>query len=250
MLSIGEEKRFQLSNAFFRLFQNADQKVTESWKKLQTLKQETKMTDDELKEQAVLMRQFYETPAKSFSTTPYYDDEIYEILLAREVLIDYVENLLYRNAQPVPNAWRKIREWVAGKTSGRIDVKSTPSSLDIRLQELLHLADQSIEQWIKDGKYTDHFHQCEVNYQFRQLKICKYEIWKLWMHRELELGTLHGSSTVGIDLYNCILITGHAKSGNLLRGVKGRSKWIYKLIDKYNSIIRKLPSDKPRPNLY
>jgi hypothetical protein len=55
----------ELFPAFFRLFQNADQKATESWEHLQTLKQERKMTDDELKEQAVLMRQFYETQAEN-----------------------------------------------------------------------------------------------------------------------------------------------------------------------------------------
>lgn len=200
MLAIAEEKRFQLSNAFVRLFNNAIDAMNKSWKEMQTLQDETKMSRTEIEAQAQLMNDFYSTLPENSPATPYYDDEICEILLAREVLAGYVESLLCGNGPAAPNSWKKLREYVAGITDGRIHPKSTPSSLTVRLDELLNLAGQTIDRWITvDGQYTDHFYECEEKYRLRQLKICKYEIWKAWILREIELGQLHGSSVVGIS---------------------------------------------------
>jgi hypothetical protein len=198
MLVFGEERRLRLGSAFVVLFENAVEKLKESAADLLSCQKQTGMTLDELEEQARAMRQFYHETSPTAPKTPYYDDEICEILLAREILIQYVDELLYSGIPSAPNSWNKLREFLAAKTDGRINSKSTPSVLDARLEDLLARANQTIDKWITtDGEHTQHFNEWKEKYALRQLGIVKYELWKVWAQRKWELDQLHNSSVMG-----------------------------------------------------
>ena len=236
MVAIGEIKLLNMSTEFSRLFERANKIAQDSLADSEECLKETGLSQVDLKEQLASMRNFYLKPENA-PTTPHYDDEICEVLLAADALCTELDKWLSGGIAP-RGAWGKLKEFIAGKTSGRIGRHATPSSLSERLDKLFKLSGQRWEQWIaEDGSFTEHFKRCAASYHLREAKIAKFGIWKLLMNRSLELNTLHGSSTLGT-----------AKSGQLLGSIKRGRKKIDNEIEKYNKLIQKLgPSNSLSP---
>jgi hypothetical protein len=69
---------------------------------MQELLEKLQMSPAELQQQADLMHQYYSTPAEEAPNSVYYDDEICEVLLCRQVLLEYVEAIFAAATSPVP----------------------------------------------------------------------------------------------------------------------------------------------------
>ena len=142
MLVIGERQRLQMSNAFPRLFHHAQFVADDNWHVMQSCLTELEISKEELEKQASFMKRFYSNPPDEEPKSVYYDDEICEILLCREVLLEHIEELLNGGVLPPPNFWKELRERLAAKVNGRIPPNAQhPSLLDQKLNKLFDLAE-------------------------------------------------------------------------------------------------------------
>jgi predicted HTH domain antitoxin len=204
MLEIGAEQRLRLAISFNRLINNAIQQISESSEAITKYKMELKMSEEELRDEGKKMKEFY--VPEEVITTMYYDDEICEILDALDVLDIFVERATTEGYHILQNTpFKTIQELVAGLTNGRIKVTDTPSTLRTRLEVVLGLAGQKYSHWIDGNKQrTAHYLKCQAEKGLRELKIVKYEIYKLLLGRKLELEALHDSSAAAQGMNICI----------------------------------------------
>ena len=206
MLEIGERQRLQMSNAFPRLFHHAQFVADDNWHVMQSCLTELEISKEELEKQASFMKRFYSNPPDEESKSVYYDDEICEILLCREVLLEHIEELLNGGVLPPPNFWKELRERLAAKVNGRIPPNAQhPSLLDQKLNKLFDLAESCELDWIdENNKMTDHYIEARERYFYRQLRIVKSDMWKVWMNHRCELDALHSSAMLGKNLVHFI----------------------------------------------
>jgi hypothetical protein len=199
ILEVAEEQRIRLATSFYTLFHNASKQKCDSAKAMKEYKSELDITNDELQQQAQAMKQFYAAKDSSASATMYYNDEICETLIVREILIVYVERILAGTQLPQgKHSMKNHQREVAALTNGRITVDDTPCTLSDKLKELLKAAGQTIDCWYNaDGTSTAHFLKYRSEYNLRELKIIKYQIYVVLLNWKCEENALHNSSVMG-----------------------------------------------------
>ena len=155
LLEIGMEQRLQFSNALPRLLLHAQFVANESWQCLQDCLEKLQMSPAELEIQADFMIRFYNKPVDEAPRTVYYDNEICEVLLCRQVLLEYIEGLFSATTCPPPGQWQRLRQYLAEQVCGRIPVNDQqPAMLEKKLEELFHRTGSCIRDWIaEDGQH-------------------------------------------------------------------------------------------------
>lgn len=194
----------QFSNALPRLLLHAQFVANESWRCLQDCLEKLEMSPEELEIQSDFMSRFYNKPSEDAPRTVYYDNEICEVLLCRQVLLEYIDGLFSMSTCPPSGQWQRLREYLAEQVCGRISANDQqPAILEKKLEELFHRTGSCIRDWIdEDGQPTDRYIEAQGSFYRRQLNLKKDEMFKVWIKRKCELDNIHSSSmaTLGIIL--------------------------------------------------
>jgi hypothetical protein len=203
----------------------------------------------ELEIQDTQRRNFYKNPRSSLITL---EDEICEVLMVDSALEDFITDLLGLRDASIPHPalgkqWQMLRDFLAGKTSGRIDSNCTPNTLDKKLNDLLKSTNppEQLSEWRNSDGYTEKYFKYRDRYYRRDLIALLHEIWRILVQRRGELGQLHGSSSfrdMNLNFRKTDVSIGTAESGKILGKVKRRTQTISPLIDKYNNILSQLKS--------
>jgi hypothetical protein len=221
-IEIGEEQRMQFSNALPRLFKEARKTADETWRVMQELLEKLQMSPAELQQQADLMHQYYSTPAEEAPKSVFDEDEICEILMCQEILVEHIDNLLNGGPFPAPGSWKRLQDFLAARVKGRIPPNEQhPSVLDTKLKALFNRSGFTMSDWKnKDNTPTKLYLDARERYVFRELRLKKSEIFKVWYKYNCEIDALHNSSLHGMSPVPCDFLT--------LRNKKSRRK-----VDKY-----------------
>jgi hypothetical protein len=151
------------------------------------------LSRSEIEEQAHRMREFYSTSDEKPDVSIYLEDEIAEVLNCRDILLHYVNQLLESGATPCLDYLKRLQQNLAAM----LDKRMPPDMLNMkklneRLESLLNKAGFRYEDWIdQEGNQTQLYLEAQKRYDFRQLRILKSEMFKLWNNRNCELEDLH-----------------------------------------------------------
>jgi hypothetical protein len=196
LLEIGEMQRLHFATTLPRLIKTACARAQGSWKTLQDLLEKTGLTLNELEEQSHKMEDHYRRNRDDDKPISiHYDDEICEVFICLEQVYQEIYMWLDADAPPPnPNYHYELRQRIAAKLKGRITPNdlARPYKLEEKLKERLLTAKSERSEWIdENGNWTRRYIEARERYCYRELKIIKSELFKVWMNRKYEEEALH-----------------------------------------------------------
>ena len=194
-LDIGEMQRLHFATTLPRLIKKACARAQASWTTLQNLLGETGLTVKELEDQSHKMEQHYRRNREDDkSGSIHYDDEICEILICLEYVWKEIYGWLEADVPPPNlNYQYQLRQRIAAKLKGRTPPNDQePFKLEERLKTRLLIAGSERREWIdENGNWSQRYIAARERYCYRELKILKSNLFKVWMNRKYEEEALH-----------------------------------------------------------
>ena len=195
----GEEKKYRLLKTILRGFRTVAEKFMESTKGIEECMKVMRIDEAEILRQAELMKSFY-ADLEHDRGPPSLNDRIYEAIKDLDLFNEFVDAIL-GGTVPLQRDRNQLREMVSQRSGGRVKPGDTLTSLEEKLNKLLQEAGQTIDKWLDEDRpwnRTSWYRTYQEKGALREIHKIRYELWKLLVQRKVELGRLHGSSTIGI----------------------------------------------------
>jgi len=143
------------------------------------------------------MQEFFHHPPEDEMYTADKGDAIYEKTLALMDLTEYIDNL--PNLPWIRDGWKMHRAAISRKYGSRISVDTTPQQLETQIQQLITEGGWTTDDWqnTQTREFTPLWRKYEERYARKEIFEVRYELWKVWSQRRLEMDRLHNSSALG-----------------------------------------------------
>jgi hypothetical protein len=194
LLFVGDEKQFSLAVSFNALFKLAFCKIKECNRELDEFFARTDISMEELLHEGDLMLKYFRNPTAQASSDSV--DDICELIMALMEMdvFDHRHHGLPPSSIKTIN-YMEMKRRISRRTAGRIaeGIDVTKEVIKARLETLLTARNESMEEWVKDGKPTSKFEEVFREIHLTHIRRMRNNIFTEVAQRRLEYSGLHSS---------------------------------------------------------